>query len=346
MLTVLGEALIDLVPSGPPGSYEARAGGSPFNVAVGLARLRNHTALMARLSDHGFGRILRSAAAAEGIDLRAAPHATQPTTLAVVFLDEAARASYEFYLEGTADWQWTTAELGRLHSDAEVLHFGSLASWTAPGSERIAALVRDVHATGRVLVSYDPNVRPPVVGARARARELVERSARHAHVVKASREDIDWLYPGRAVDEISARWNALGAALVVVTDGPHGATAHRAGGEPLRRPGRAVSIVDTIGAGDAFTAGMLSGLVRRGLHVPARAADLSDAALADILDEAVLVSSVTCERAGADPPRLRTARVGGDLSLLTLADLVADPPARDAEVGASQRQRTPREDSR
>ena len=319
---MIGEALIDLAPDGLPGVYRAHPGGSPFNVAVGLARLSNRTALMARMSDHGFGRMLRSAAATEGIDLEAAPHATQPTTLAVVSFEDGTDATYEFYFEGTADWQWTTAELGRLRSDAEVLHFGSIASWTAPGSERIDALVSDVRATGRVLVSYDPNVRPPVVGARARARELVERSVRRAHVVKASREDIDWLYPGRAVDEISAHWNALGTALVVVTDGPRGATAHRVGGRPLHRPGRAVSIVDTIGAGDAFTSGMLSGLVRRGLHVPARAADLSDAALADILDEAVLVSSVTCERAGADPPRLRTARVGANVSPLTPADLV------------------------
>jgi fructokinase len=325
VVTVIGEALIDLAPDGLPGVYRAHPGGSPFNVAVGLARLGNRTALMARLSDSGFGQVLRGAAAAEDIDLGAAPHATQPTTLAVVSFDDGSQATYEFYLAGTADWHWTTAELGRLRSDAEVLHFGSIASWTAPGSERIDALVSELHATGRVLVSYDPNIRPPVVGARARARELVERSVRRAHVVKASREDIDWLYPGRALDEISAQWNALGAALVVVTDGSRGAAAHRAGAEPLRRPGRAVEIVDTIGAGDAFTAGMLSGLVRRGLHGPARVADLSDGVLADILDEAVLVSSVTCERAGADPPRLRPAPAGeaADVSLLTLADLVA-----------------------
>jgi fructokinase len=323
VVTVIGEALIDLAPDGLPGTYRAHPGGSPFNVAVGLARLGNRTVLMARLADSGFGRMLRGAAAAEGIDLQAAPHATQPTTLAVVSFGDDAQATYEFYLEGTADWQWTTAELGRLRPDAEVLHFGSIASWTPPGSERIDALVSDVHATGRVLVSYDPNVRPPVAGARARARERVARSIRRSHVVKASLEDIEWLYPGRAVDEISAQWNALGAALVVVTDGPRGAIAHRAGAEPLRRPGRAVEIVDTIGAGDAFTAGMLSGLVRRRLHVPARVADLSDAVLADILDEAVLVSSVTCERAGADPPRLLPAAAGADVSLLTLEDLVA-----------------------
>jgi fructokinase len=97
---------------------------------------------------------------------------------------------------------------------------------------------------------------------------------------------------------------------VVVTDGADGATAYRAGTDPLRRPGRAVDVVDTIGAGDAFTAGLLSGLVRRDLHAPARVAEISDRALADVLDEAVLVSSITCERAGSDPPRIATPGVG------------------------------------
>jgi fructokinase len=322
VVTVIGEALIDLVSDGTPGVYRAHPGGSPFNVAIGLARLRNRTALMARLADNDFGRLLRDTAAAEGIDLDGAPHATQPTTLAVVSVDEQAHATYDFYLEGTADWQWTVAELGRLRRDAEVLHFGSIASWTAPGHQRIEALVSDVHATGKTLVSYDPNIRPPVAGARARARELVERSVRHAHVIKGSREDAEWLYPGRAIDDTAAHWNSLGAGVVVLTDGSRGASAHRAGAQPLRRPGREVALVDTIGAGDAFTAGMLTGLVRRGMHVPARVAELSDAVLADVLDEAVLVSSITCERAGADPPRLRTAaEAGSDVAPLTPADL-------------------------
>jgi fructokinase len=310
VVTVIGEALVDLVPSGVPGEYRARAGGSPFNVAVGLARLGNRTALMARLADNAFGRMLRDRATVEGIDLAAAARATQPTTLAVVSMDHAARATYDFYLDGTADWQWTVTELGRRPAETEVLHFGSIASWTPPGSELIDELVGALRATGRVLVSYDPNVRPLVLGARERARELVERSVRRAHVVKASREDVEWLYPSCDVGEVGSRWTQLGAALVVVTGGPDGATVYRDGAEPLRRPGRAVDVVDTIGAGDAFTAGLLSGLVRRDLHAAGCVAEMSDAALAEVLDEAVLVSSVTCERAGADPPRLATAEVG------------------------------------
>lgn len=113
-LTVIGEALIDLVPGQKPSWYEAKPGGSPFNVAIGLARLGHRTTLMARLADDSFGDLLRGHAAAENIDLGYAPVATEPTTLAVVGLDRDARASYSFYLQGTADWQWTDAETARL----------------------------------------------------------------------------------------------------------------------------------------------------------------------------------------------------------------------------------------
>jgi fructokinase len=318
---VIGEALVDLVPRGERGDYRAHAGGSPFNVAVGLARLGNPTALLARLADNAFGRLLRDAAAAEGIDLTAAPLATEPTTLAVVSVDRPGHATYDFYLEGTADWQWTAAELNGLPADTRVLHFGSIASWTAPGSEPIDRVAAEARAGGRVLVSYDPNVRPAVFGDRARGRELVERSVWRAHVVKGSREDLEWLYPSDSVDAIAPRWNDLGAALVVITDGADGAIAYRAGTDPLRRPGRAVKVVDTIGAGDSFTAGLLAALVRRGLDAPEDVAAMSDAALAETVDEAVLVSSVTCERAGADPPRIAAPAPGP--RPLTLQDFVS-----------------------
>jgi fructokinase len=307
LVTVIGEALIDLVPDGAPGNYQAHAGGSPFNVAVALARLGNRTALMARLGDHGFAQILRERAASEGIDLGAAARAAEPATLAVVSLDGPGQASYEFYSNGTADWQWTIAELRKRPSDSEVLHFGSIASWTPPGSKRIDQLVREARARKAVLVSYDPNVRPAVLASPSRGRTLVERSVQSAHVVKASREDLEWLYPSRSLDEVCGRWNELGAALVVITDGARGAIAYREAIPPLRRLGRQVQVVDTIGAGDSFTAGLLSGLVRRRLHTPEHLAGISESALVEVLDEAVLVSSITCERVGADPPRLARA---------------------------------------
>jgi fructokinase len=310
LVTVIGEALIDLVPEAGPGDYKAHAGGSPFNVAIALARLGNRTSLMARLGDHGFGRLLRDTAASEGVELGAVARAAEPTTLAVVSLGGPGQASYEFYVEGTADWQWTLTELRRRPVDSKVLHFGSIASWRPPGSKRIDQLIREARARNGVLVSYDPNVRPTLLAAPSRGRQLVERSVGRAHLVKASREDIEWLYPSRRVDEIAAHWNELGAAVVVVTDGAEGAIAYRDGSAALRRRGRRVEVVDTIGAGDSFTAGLIAGLVRRDLQAPDRLGAIPDGVLAEVLDDAVLVSSITCERAGADPPRLLRTDVG------------------------------------
>jgi fructokinase len=303
LVTVIGEALIDLVPDGSRDEYRAHPGGSPFNVAVALARLGNRTALMARLADHGFGHLLRDTAAGEGIELGASADAREAATLAVVSMD-GGHAAYDFYLQGTADWQWSVEELRRRPRDTAILHFGSIASWTPPGSKHIDEAVCDVRAGNGVLVSYDPNVRPAVLGDPAKGRHLVERSVRRAHVVKASREDLEWLYPSRSLDAVGRRWNALGPTLVVITDGADGAIAYRSDVEPLRRPGRSIELVDTIGAGDAFSGGLLNGLVRRDLHTPERLAGISDTELAECVDEAVLVSSLTCERAGADPPRV------------------------------------------
>jgi fructokinase len=304
VLTVIGEALVDLVPDGAGGGYRENPGGSPFNVAVGLVRLGNRTSLMARFADDRYGRLLRAAAAAEGIDLRAAPRAAERATVAIATVDGAGQVTYEFDMDGTADWQWSAAELRELSPGTEVLHYGSIASWTPPGAERIAHLVGELRAHDGVLISYDPNIRPAVIGGRDSGVELVEQSVRDADVVKASREDIDWLYAGLPVEDVAARWSGLGPKLVVVTDGADGATAYRAARAPLRRPGREVAVVDTIGAGDAFTAGLLTGLVRRRVHRNGRLDGIPDGTLADIIGEAVLVSAITCERAGADPPRL------------------------------------------
>jgi fructokinase len=304
VLTVIGEALVDRVPEGPAGRYRDSPGGSPFNVAVGLARLGNRTSLMARFADDRFGRLLRAAAAQEGIDLSAAPHAAERASVATASVDRAGQVTYEFDMDGTADWQWSTAELRAVSPATRVLHFGSIAAWTPPGAERIAGMVRELGAPGSVLISYDPNIRPSVIGPREQAAGLVERNLRLAHIVKASREDLAWLYPELQTEQVAARWTRLGPALVVVTDGADGASAYRRAGPPLGRPGRRVDVVDTIGAGDAFTAGLLTGVVRRRLQLGGRIGSISEGTLADILDEAILVSAITCERAGADPPRL------------------------------------------
>jgi len=303
-LTVIGEALIDLVPGGTPRAYTATPGGSPCNVAIGLARLGQDTALMARLAGNAFGLILRDRAAAEGIDLSAAPHATEPTTLAVVSLDDAGRAAYDFYVDGTADWQWTVAETSRVPEATAVLHFGSIASWTPPGSAAVIDLAQRLHGCGDVLVSYDPNVRPSLLGDHEHGQRMVERAIRAVHLAKASAEDIAWLYPGQSPGDVAGLWHRLGVTLVVITDGGDGATAFTPRGAPVHRPGRTVTVADTVGAGDSFTAGLLGSLARREWQVPGSLARLSADQLSAVLDDAITVSAITCERAGADPPAL------------------------------------------
>ncbi len=303
-VTVIGEALIDLVPGDAPLAYSATPGGSPYNVAIGLARLGQDTTLMARLADNAFGHILRDRAVAEGIDLDAAPQASEPTTLAVVSLGTQGTPAYDFYFDGTADWQWTAEETRHIPERTAVLHFGSIASWTSPGAARVIELGRRMRDRGDVLVSYDPNIRPSLLGDRDQAQRMVERGLRVAHVAKASTEDIAWLYPGQPREDVARHWLELGVTLAVITDGADGADACTASGAPLHRPAPDVKVVDTVGAGDSFTAGLLASLMVRQWHTTARLAECTAAELSAVLDDAITVSAITCERAGANPPRL------------------------------------------
>ncbi len=303
-ITVIGEALIDLVPGEQPQTYYAVPGGSPYNVAVGLARLGQRVSLMARLSDTAFGRLLRDHARAEGIDLAAAPAAAEPATLAVVGLDARAQASYDFYVEGTADWQWTAQEIGAAPGTTAVLHFGSIASWTPPGDARIHDLARQLRERGDVLVSYDPNIRPGLLAERAHGQRAAERAVGLAHLVKASADDIAWLYPDRTPDQVARAWLGLGATVVVITRSADGADACTSGGLAVHRPGRDVAVVDTVGAGDSFTAGLIASLIRRDRHQPARLARCPAGELAAALDDAILVATLNVQRRGNDPPTL------------------------------------------
>jgi fructokinase len=303
-ITVIGEALIDLVPGDQPQAYQAVPGGSPYNVAVGLARLGQQTTLMARLGDYGFGRVLRDRARAEGINLDAAPHAAEPATLAVVSLDAEAQASYDFYVNGTADWQWTSQEIDRAPERTAVLHFGSIASWTAPGDAQILGLADEVRRRGGALISYDPNIRPGLLADHGHGRRMVERAIQLAHLAKASSDDIAWLYPGRTLQEAARHWLSLGVTVVVFTRSADGADAFTSQGRSVHRPARDVTVVDTVGAGDSFTAGLIGSLITRDQHTPEALARCTEDQLAAALDDAILVASLNCQRRGNDPPTL------------------------------------------
>ena len=309
-VTVIGEAIVDLIPAGPPRTFHAVPGGGPYNVAIGLARLGHRATLMARLADTAFGRILRDHAQAEGIDLHSAPAAAEPATLSVVSLDAEARASYDFYLNGTADWQWTAEETGRAPAQSAVFYFGSIASWTPPGDARILDLAHRLRGRGDVLITYDPNVRPGLLADPGHGQQVVEHAIGLAHLAKASSDDIAWLYPDLAPADVARRWLELGATVVVITSSADGAYAYTAQGWSVRRPALDVAVVDTVGAGDSFTAGLLGSLLSQGQYTPAGLARCSADQLSGALDDAILVASLNCERRGNDPPTAADVQAG------------------------------------
>jgi fructokinase len=293
MFNVVGETLVDLVGRAP--DFAAHAGGSAYNVAITLGRLGEPVALVARTGQDVFGRLLEDKARASGVSFELWQVVAEPTSLAVASLSADGKASYDFYLDATAalGWDDTLVDLVPMRG---VLHLCSIASWRPPSAAVLQALQRRAYEGGGALVSYDPNVRPSLIANRDTVRAGIERCIAAAHVVKASDEDVAYLYPDRPLAAVAARWCGLGASLVVVTLGGAGAVAYGAGGELARRPGLPITVADTVGAGDSFTAGLLAGL---GEITPDQ---LADADVDAALQQAVVVSAMTCERNGADPP--------------------------------------------
>jgi fructokinase len=299
---VIGEALLDIVQPEPGGPYVARPGGGPLNIAVGLQRLGHDTHLLARLSTGALGATVLRYAEANGLDVSACVRTDKQATLAFATFDDQQRASYDFYVQGTADWGWTDDELSRLPAAAQVLHTGSLATMLAPGAAALARLCVRLRDEGQRLLSFDPNVRPALAGDRAAAVAQVEAFVACAHVVKASDADLSWLYPDHDLHETLDHWVTLGPSFVVVTAGADGCQAITASGDKIEVAGERVAVVDTIGAGDAFAAGLLSGLLDAGLATPSALSTITAEVATAVLRRATLVAALTCQRPGVDPP--------------------------------------------
>lgn len=304
---VVGECLVDLAPAGEARqgiagkSYVALPGGSPANVAVGLARLGVRTGFAGRFSAEGFGPWLRQHLSSNGVDLSTSVDATEPATLAVVTLDAAGRASYTFYGPETADWRWSAGELP-VPSGFAAVHSGSLATTFEPGASVLAKWLEAVRDSGDAVVSFDPNVRAGLVADLTAYRDRLERLVACAHIVKASDDDLAVAYPGSAVEKVAESWLSGGAALVVVTEGPRGARAFHASGAQASCVPPAVEVADTIGAGDTFSASLLAYLASAGALTPEGVASLGSEELERAIGYAVAASAFTCTRPGADPP--------------------------------------------
>ncbi|SHN34315.1 carbohydrate kinase family protein [Cryptosporangium aurantiacum] len=312
LITVIGENIIDLVPDPDQvddAPYRARAGGSPANIAVSVAKLGSRAALAARVSRDVFGGRIRERLTDAGVDARYLVDAAEPSSLAVVTFDAERRASYDFWLNGTADWQWRDRDLPNpLGEDVGALHIGSLAAYLSPGAEMIEKLVAREGLRGRVTLSFDPNIRPTIVaaadGSLDAARVRTERLVRLVDVVKVSDEDLGWLYPDVPAEDAAAEWAEIGPALVVVTRGSQGALAiGRAA--TVTVPAPKVTVADTIGAGDSFAGALLHALDVRGLLGPGgadRIAGLDTETLTEVIRTATTAAALTCTRIGADPP--------------------------------------------
>jgi fructokinase len=299
MFAVVGEALIDLVGSRGGRTFVAHPGGSPANVALTLGRLGDPVRLSTRLGEDAFGELITGHLEASGVVIDRGSRPWGPTSLAVASL-AAGVATYDFRLT------WDVADLPPLSVETRCLHTGSLATVLSPGRANVVDLMEREHERGRVTVSYDPNVRPALMGDVATARPEVERLVALSDVVKVSDEDLAWLYPDTTHEQVAQSWLASGPALVIVTRGGAGVHAVSANVE-LERPAIPIDLVDTVGAGDSFTSGLLDGLRRADLIGVARRAALEaidEATLLEVVDQAARIAAITCSRPGADPPTL------------------------------------------
>lgn len=303
MILVCGEALFDLfAEDGDDGTLtlDARIGGSPFNVAIGLARLEVPVAYFGGLSRDFFGRRLKAALEREGVDTSLVIDSDALTTLSVVGLDASGSPAYSFYGEGAADRLVTPSDLPALAEGIDTIHLGSFSALVPPVGDALLHLVRREH--GRRLVAYDPNIRPTVVADLAAWRGRLDDLLPHVDLLKISAEDAQTLYPGTDPAELARDWLARGPALVVVTRGREGASAFTAT-STASVAGRPVTVADTVGAGDTFQAALLARLGDTAARSRAGLSGLGEDALADLLEYAGRASAITCTRRGADLPR-------------------------------------------
>ena len=280
---MVGESLVDLIRR--PGEPElAQVGGSPLNVAVGLSRLDVPSALWTHFGSDEHGGVIADHLDVNGVAVVPGSVTSSPTSKAAAHIQEDGSARYEFDLE------WQLEPVTGLKP--VLVHTGSIATLLEPGAGTVRDVVRQLR--GRATVSYDPNVRPQLMGERESAATRIESFIALTDVVKASSEDLEWLYPKQDAHDVALRWLQLGPAVVVVTQAEVGAFAVTTS---VTRyvSARTVEVVDTIGAGDSFMSALIAVTLDWGLDL-----DRDDATA--LLQAAHAVAGITCSRRGADPP--------------------------------------------
>ena len=301
MILCCGEALIDMLPRTTTeggSSYAPHAGGAVFNTAIALGRLGTSSGFLCGLSQDFFGDLLADTLAESHVDVSLSPRLDRPCTLAFVRLVDG-QATYAFYDENTALKALTADALPAIPDHVEAMFFGGISLAGEPcGSAYEALLLRE--APGRVTM-VDPNVRPGFVRDRAAYVARVMRMMAASDVVKLSDEDLTWLMGPGAIEAHVATLRDAGTSLVLITEGAEGVTAYSDHGA-TRVPAERVEVVDTVGAGDTFNAGFLSGLSDMGLLTKPALREITQDQIRSAVSKGARTAAITVSRAGANPP--------------------------------------------
>lgn len=301
MILSCGEALIDFVPRQLPegeAAYRPCPGGSPLNTAVAMARLGVPVGFYTQVSEDFFGQMLLDHLQASGVDTSLIPRVDRPTTLAFVNTDQE-DVRYAFYSRHTADFSLSTEQLPVLPDSVTALQFGSVSLTGEPVATALENLMFRESVTR--LIALDPNIRPSLIPDHAAYTQRLERWITHCGLVKASVEDLNWLYPGRSLEQVVNEWQSLGTELVLITDGSRAAHAFGASGSATVAV-EPVEVVDAVGAGDTFHAGVLSWLHEHHRLSRAGLRTLTHTELTECLQFGNRVARMVCEREGANPP--------------------------------------------
>jgi len=285
--------LIDLIP-GADGVRVGHVGGGPANTAKALARLGHDVQFIDGISTDEYGQAARKELLGDEVKLDLALSSDKPTCLAIVSLDKKGGASYEFKIEGTATFDFSSSWLpDTSRYKPSVLHIGTLVTVIKPGADVLYDWAIGVAEFAPIV--FDPNIRPAVVSDRSIYLEAVERWVAISSVVKVSDDDMAWLYPDQKYEDVVNRWIDEGVALVVVTRGSQGLMGFTESGVE-EVGGVAVEVADTVGAGDTVGAIVVEAMVEHGLI------NLTGDLLKGVLNRAAKAAAITCSRKGAQPP--------------------------------------------
>lgn len=279
--------------------YQAVPGGSPYNMALAMARLGGEVAFLGLFSEDVFGRQLYAHIEENGVEMRWAKSTPLLTTLSFAFIGEDGGATYSIYLDNTSSCALSADDLADYEASPELVHLTSFALFVEPVAFAIDYLLGKVG--GETLVSVDPNIRPRLVKDEESVRRRLEEMMGRADILKSSDEDLAWLNPEASPEGFCEEWSGRGVSLVVVTFGGEGAVLKGRAGM-VRVPTPQIQVSDTVGAGDTFQAGLLTWLQEKGKLTREGLDGLTLGDLSAMGSFAACAAAITCSRTGCNPP--------------------------------------------